>query len=275
MTDLGFMQGRLCDMVDGRIQAFPWRDWEAEFATAGRLGFGLMEWTLDLERLHENPLMTDAGRARIRALSAEHGVRVGSLTGDCFMQGPFYKDADRAARLAELRAVVEASAAVGISKVVFPLVDHGRLETREQEDDLVATLAPMAPWLDGLGVQLVFESDFPPTELARFIARLPGAFGVNYDSGNSASLGYDPTEELAAYGDRVLNVHVKDRVLGGTTVPLGTGNLDWPKVVAGLRAAGYAGPLILQTARAADGDHAGALCRHRTFVMEGLDGPRA
>ena len=35
---------------------------------------------------------------------------------------------------------------------------------------------------------------------------------VNYDSGNSASLGYDPTDEFAAYGERVGSVHIKDRV---------------------------------------------------------------
>ena len=44
------------------------------------------------------------------------------------------------------------------------------------------------------------------------------------DIGNSASLGLNPLDEFEAFGDRILNVHVKDRVLGGTTVPLGLGN---------------------------------------------------
>mgnify|MGYP000964025225 FL=1 len=57
--DIGFMQGRLCDRVDGKIQAFPWRDWEIEFPAAERLGIGLMEWTLDQDRLYESPVMTD------------------------------------------------------------------------------------------------------------------------------------------------------------------------------------------------------------------------
>src|SRR3546814_5788968 len=42
VMDIGFMQGRLCDRVDGMIQAFPWQDWESEFPTAHRLGIGLM-----------------------------------------------------------------------------------------------------------------------------------------------------------------------------------------------------------------------------------------
>ena len=65
---IGFMQGRLCDRVDGKIQAFPWRDWELEFPRAQALDLRLMEWTLDQDRLHENPLLTAAGQARIRCV---------------------------------------------------------------------------------------------------------------------------------------------------------------------------------------------------------------
>ncbi|MFO0448318.1 MAG: sugar phosphate isomerase/epimerase family protein, partial [Pseudomonadota bacterium] len=109
-------------------------------------------------------------------------------------------------------------------------------------------------------VRVVFECDYEPDRLAGFIARLPAdSFGINYDIGNSAALGYDCDAEIAAYGERILNVHVKDRVLGGTTVPLGTGNADLPRAIRTLVRAGYRGAYVLQTARAADGDHAGAL----------------
>jgi hexulose-6-phosphate isomerase len=101
--------------------------------------------------------------------------------------------------------------------------------------------------------------------------RLPlGVFGVNYDIGNSASLGFNPKEEIQAYGPRILNVHVKDRRMGGTTVPLGTGNADFPTVFRALRRAGYRGDFILQTARAEDGDHAGALRRYREMTRRWL-----
>ena len=42
---------------------------------------------------------------------------------------------------------------------------------------------------------------------------------VNYDSGNSAALGYRPFDEFAAYGDRVGSFHIKDRLLGGGRSP--------------------------------------------------------
>lgn len=265
------MQGRLSPLVGERIQAFPWPSWREEFAIAGRSGFRLMEWTLDQDRLHENPLLTSGGQAEIRALCRAHGVSVPSLTGDCFMQAPFWKSADDA-REGDFLAVADAGAALGISIIVVPLVDNGRLETPAQEDALIATLQRHAPRLADRGLRVLFESDFGPLQLRTFIDRLdPAVFGINYDTGNSAALGFDPGEELAAYGDRVANVHIKDRLRGGTTVPLGSGAADFDAVFSQLARLDYQGNFILQTARAAGGDHAGVLSGYRDAVVRMLE----
>jgi hexulose-6-phosphate isomerase len=87
---IGFMQGRLSPQIDGKIQAFPWPYWRDEFPLARDLGFTRLEWTLDHDDLAANPLMTAEGQAEILALSAAHGVAVSSITGDCFMQAPFW-----------------------------------------------------------------------------------------------------------------------------------------------------------------------------------------
>jgi len=265
------MQGRLSPLVDGKIQAFPAACWQAEFATAQRNEFSLMEWTLDQDGLYENPLLMTSGQAEIRELRRAHGIAISSLTGDCFMQSPFWKaqGTTREALLQDFRAVAKACNAVGIVMMVVPLVDNGRITNPEQEDLLVDILQQESAFLAALGVKVVFESDFGPDQLARFMARLdPARFGVNYDIGNSAGLGMDPAAEIAAYGERILNVHIKDRVLGGTTVPLGTGNAQFDQVFEALARAGYQGAYILQTARAADGRHAEVLCRYRDMALE-------
>lgn len=267
---IGLMQGRLSPLVDGRIQAFPWSCWRDEFAAAERHQFRRMEWTLDQDRLYENPLLTPAGQAEIMHLRQKHGVEIASLTGDCFMQSPFWKTggSECIELQNDFRAVARACSTVGISMMVLPLVDSGRLETSAEEDVLVDFLQGEAKLLNELRVKVVFESDFAPIELTRFIDRLdPILFGVNYDIGNSASLGMNPAEEIGAYGHRILNVHIKDRMLGGTTVPLGTGSADFKAVFAGLARAAYAGSYILQAARAADGDHATVLCRYRDMAI--------
>jgi L-ribulose-5-phosphate 3-epimerase len=266
---IGFMQGRLSPLVGGRIQAFPWASWAEEFPLAERHGFHLMEWTLDQERLYQNPLLTPEGQARIRSLCERHHLAIPSLTGDCFMQAPFWKvrAAEREQLQRDFCAIAQGCAAVGISIVVVPLVDNGRLDSEEEREALVAFLNGRAAFLAERGLRVVFESDYAPAELAAFIACFPpGVFGINYDIGNSAALGFDPAAELDAYGHRVMNVHIKDRVLGGTTVPLGTGNADFNVVFAELARIGYGGNYILQTARAADGDHAAALVRYRDMA---------
>lgn len=271
MTDIGFMQGRLSPPVDGRIQAFPWEKWREEFPAAQGLGIHLMEWTLDHDRLSENPLMTREGQDEIRRLSQEHNVRVVSLTGDIFMQMPFWRvhGAERDRRLVEFEAVARACAAIGIKFIVVPLVDNGAMVNADEEGAVIEEFGKRADWLRGQGLAVVFECDYPPKKLADFIAQFPkGVFGINYDIGNSAALGYESAEELAAYFPRVLNVHVKDRKLGGTTVPLGTGNAKLAQTIGDLVRRGYRGFYILQTARAADGNHAGMLAKYRDMTAE-------
>lgn len=264
------MQGRLSPQVDGKIQTFPWSHWQSEFQTAAAIGIPLMEWTLDQDRLYENPLMTEVGCQEIIKLKQQHGLAVPSLTGDCFMQAPFWKLAmERDALLRDLRAIIHAAATVGISFLLIPLVDSGRLENTTQEDDLRAGLASVELDLKEQGVRITFESDFPPERLALFIDGFdPKYYGLTFDIGNSASLGYNFEDEIAAYGSRIVNVHVKDRLLGGTTVPLGTGNAKLPKTIAALEHAGYRGNYILQTARAAYGNHTETL-RHYKNMVEG------
>jgi hexulose-6-phosphate isomerase len=269
VNQIGFMQGRLSPQVDGRIQAFPWTHWRDEFPLASRLGFPLMEWTLDADRLYENPFMTADGRAEVRRLTDGCRVAVRSLTGDFLMQAPPFTGgtAERNLRLQTLRAVVAASAELNVGIVVWPLVDDGRLASDADADAVVGILRELAPLLRATGVRVAFESDFAPGALARFIDRFEADIaGINYDSGNSAALGFDSAEEWRAYGDRVINVHVKDRVRNGGTVPLGAGAADFRLLSAEMDRAGYRGDYILQVARAQDGDHGRALTRARDFV---------
>jgi L-ribulose-5-phosphate 3-epimerase len=271
---VGFMQGRLSALVDGKIQAFPWSEWREEFPRAKALGLGRMEWTIDQERLRENPLTTDVGRGEILRLSLQNAVEIPSLTGDCFMQAPFWKAAGRAreALVSDLDLVLASSAALGIEFVVIPLVDNGKIETPEQAEVLLGALLDRSESLSKENLKIVFESDLPPAELAQFIAKFPrDVFGVNYDIGNSAALGFDCRDEIAAYAPRILNVHVKDRIRGGTTVPLGTGAAEIVKAIRLIESSGYSGQYILQTARATDGDHAGALTRYRDMAVRWIE----
>ena len=207
------MQGRLSPQIDGRIQAFPWRHWESEFEIAAEIGFKVIEWAIDYERLYENPLITNGGRARINALAQQYDVTVASLTGNCFMQTPFWKTSGH--ELSQLKddliAVAKACPLIGSSLMVVPLVDNGRLDNRHQEDVLVSTLEGYTDLFSDLGLRVALESDYAPADLVRLLDRLDQTvFGINYDIGNSAALGFNCTEEFAAYGEKITDVHIKE-----------------------------------------------------------------
>lgn len=256
---IGFMQGRLSPLVDGKIQAFPWEHWRQEFLSSKSLDIHLMEWTLDQDHLYENPLMTEAGRSEIRVLCANNRVRIPSLTGDCFMQAPFWKaSGDTRVQLErDFIAITQSCYRVGISILVVPLVDSGGLDNIDQENQLIQFFEAKENYFSSCNIQIAFESDYSPKELSRFIKKLnPAVFGINYDIGNSAALGFNVMEEFCEYGERIINVHVKDRILGGTTVPLGSGNADFSLVFSELSKIQYKGNFILQTARAVGDEHA-------------------
>jgi hexulose-6-phosphate isomerase len=270
MARIGFMQGRLSPQIDGKIQAFPWGLWEMEFLIGGEAHFELIEWTLDAEKLHENPLLLRSGQKRLQEMKQLSGVDVFSLTGDCFMQTPFWKTSgtQRLYLIQSFQNILEACAKSGIRLVVVPLVDNGRLENDAQRQSLLDGLLPISPWLAEQGIVIVFESDFPPMDLANLMTDFPQTtFGINYDIGNSAALGFDPQVEIRAYGDRIRNVHVKDRLLWGKTVPLGAGAANFSCVFRELSRVRYRGDFILQTARAPDGRHLNTLIHYREMVL--------
>lgn len=265
MKSIGFMQGRLSDVIGGVIQEFPWKSWREEFVIANEIGIHTMEWTLDQKDLYLNPLMTEEGREEIFRLSRQWSISIPSLTGDCFMQHPFWKSEGKKQEklVVDFENIVQACGALKIGIIVIPLVDNGSLENLEQENALTHILEKYTPLLKKLNLRIAFESDFSPEELGRFVDRLePNVFGINYDIGNSAGLGFIPDNEFHCYGQRVINVHVKDRPLGMTTVPLGSGDADFESVFKHLAFHDYKGNYILQTARDIKGQHAKVLTKY-------------
>jgi len=273
-SKIGYIQGRLVDQIDGKIQAFPEKTWRDEFPIAKRVGLGLIEWTLDDHQLKKNPFCTSFGQKEILTLSHQFSIGMDSVTGDCFMQAPFWKStgSEQAQLLSKLDLVIQSCLALKVKYIVVPLVDNGHLENAKQHNELYRLLMDRIEMLRISGVCIAFESDFPPDKLRDFISTYPAdCFGVNYDIGNSASLGFDPEKEMNAYAPRIINVHVKDRKLGGTTVPLGSGAAKVKEVFNGLKDVQYRGNFILQTARAVNCSHEEALVRNLAWTIEKLE----
>jgi L-ribulose-5-phosphate 3-epimerase len=269
MAIIGIMQGRLGPPTEGRFQSFPRETWAEEFGRARAAGLDRIEWIYDTYGADVNPLAADPGIERMRTLSAEHGVAVGSLCADYFLDRPLLRtdEAERVELLRILAWLFGRCEAAGIEHMVMPFVDASRIETDAEGDEVVALLGPALEWAGGAGVELHLETSLPPARFAALLDRLPHPMlKANYDSGNSASLGYSPRQEFAAYGPRVGSIHIKDRIRGGGTVPLGTGDADFPALFEAIRRVGYPGAYILQVARGEPGDEVGWSARNREWL---------
>jgi hexulose-6-phosphate isomerase len=182
------------------------------------------------------------------------------------MENPPWKS-DSEQLFACVESILIGMAEIGAKILVIPLVDNSSLGDSNEFSQVVHFFRRLSTLLLTNDLKIAFETDLGPKAFADFLSNFDKeSFGVNYDIGNSASFGFNPTEEFAAVGSRILNVHVKDRMLGGTTVPLGTGNADFPTVFRCLNDHGYVGNLIMQTARAQDGKHAEVLAIYREQI---------
>lgn len=266
---IGVMQGRLSPPEDGRHQCFPRTRWRDEFPLAALAGLAAIEWIWDAQGADVNPLARDDGVREIRTLSERHGVPVRSVCADYFMTFPMVRASveDLAGRRAEFAWLINRCSLAGIGRIVLPVLDASRIETAEDQDNLIAALNFVLPVAERVGVGLHLETSLAPGPFAALLAELPHPLvKVNYDSGNSASLGYRPADEFRAYGSRMGSIHIKDRIRGGATVPLGSGNADFAALARLLREARFSGDFVLEAARGEPGDEV-AWCRaNREFA---------
>lgn len=273
MTRIGIMEGRLFPPEAGRFQSFPREHWAEEFDLAAKAGLDCIEWIYDIYGADVNPLATTAGIERMKSLSEQHGVQVLSLCADYFMDKPLVRasPAELDVRLATLEWLMGRCQLLGMNRIVVPFVDASRIDTEVEFDSVCSVLAGILPVAEETSIELHLETSLPPKRFAELLARLPHPMiKANYDSGNSSSLGYKPQDEFAAYGGRVGSVHIKDRLLGGSTVPLGKGDADFPALVEGLKSAGYAGDFILQVVRETAGNEVNWARQNRDFVQKNL-----
>jgi hexulose-6-phosphate isomerase len=268
---IGFIQGRLSELVNNRIQLFPVKSWKAELIEASRNEIRTLEWTIDSETITENPLILPESIPEVIENINYFNIRIPSVTCDYFMEKPPWQESARDLEDI-LTKIMIGMRLLNSTKLVIPLVDNSSLSENRYKTSIVNFFEQMNPKIIENNIQICFESDFSPKNLADFIDEFPSYnYGINYDIGNSASLGYLPHEEFEMYGNRIINVHVKDRLLHGKSVPLGEGSADFETVFKCLKSIKYDGNYILQTARDAAGHHLSALLKYRSMVVNWIN----
>ena len=262
MSRIGIMQGRLLPPEGNVLQRFPSSGWAEEFGLAALVPFEYIEWIYDSYGAEVNPLMNNAVISQLRSLIDTTGVAVRSVCADYFMDYPLLRCQDSAEVLWRL---LDRCQSLGVQRLVLPFVDHSAIRPHEF-DPAIEFLHLASTRAAEAGLELHLEMSLLPYDFAELLRQLPETVMVNYDSGNSASLGYRVEDEFAAIGTRVGSVHIKDRILGAGTVPLGTGNADFNTLFEHLRKVHYRGDFTLQVARGAEGDEVNWSRQNRAFL---------
>jgi hexulose-6-phosphate isomerase len=259
------MQGRLLPPEGGTLQCFPRSRWADEFDLAAMVPLEYIEWIVDSYGKEDNPLTTSGGIQRLKSLMDSTGVAIRSICADYFMEYPLVRCKES---MDLLLLLLDRCNAIGAQRIVLPFVDNSAIAANEFGPvvDILQTAAARA---SQAGIELHVETSLPPASIPKLLRQLPeSTVKINYDSGNSASLGYAVGEEFAATSGLRGSVHIKDRVCGGGTVSLGRGDADFAALFDNLRGISYRGDFTLQVARGKDGDEVN-WARHNLDFLRG------
>lgn len=272
--NIGIMQGRLTPMKGRGIQFFPFDCWREEFSIAREIGIDEIEFIFDYDNYQENPLWTQQGAQELQGIVRSTDVHVNAVCFDYFMRRAFFKSNHQDEMKKEnkriMEHVIEKMRELNIPLIEIPLVDDSSLKTREEKERFAEFIQETAG--KETAIRFGLETDLPPSEFAEYLDYIGMRnVGANYDSGNSSGLGYDHYEEVTVLRERIYNVHVKDRVLHGGTMQLGTGSANFEKLFQGLKEINYAGNFILQAARGEEGREKENIKMQMDFVKEYIE----
>lgn len=256
MNPIGIMQGRLLPKYHNRYQAHPVGYWQDEFPKAEELGLNCIEFILDFNDAEINPLLRSDGPEEIQRLSEQTGIKVYTVCADYFMEAPLQHANEAVATRSQsvLRRLLTQGKIFGLRDIIIPCIGQSTLRSTAVQDCFMERFLPLVEEAESAGINLSLETDLAPVPFAELLARFDShRVTVNYDTGNSAALGFDPVEELSCYGKRISDIHIKDRVLGGGSVVLGDGDTQFERFFAALRPLCFKGPFIMQAYRDDEG----------------------
>ncbi len=269
---IGFLQGRLTPSLGRGIQFFPEKpgEWEAEFPKAQAAGLSAAEILVRPQQLKEHPLMSPGGRECIRKLADTYALQIGSVHA-FYSREKTYADT--------LQTITESSHSLGASVILLSFFKERSLSPQYDQtwEDAFRSIEPSAHFARAHGIRFGIEAELPADVLCTFLEKseMGDVIGVYYDIGNQFACGLPVAEEIRFLGNRIVGVHVKDRLRNdplrsgneSASVPLGHGCADFTNALRALRDVDYARPLIIQGARTTDGEEVVLHRTYRTYIQ--------
>ena len=258
---------------------------DAALARVKAMGFGLCQLSGG-----KPELFTADHAARIRELTARHGIRVSALGCSWggarewdLVRGPLtiglVPPAYRAEGIRALKQGADFACEIGVPNVIC---HAGFIPNNPNDPDyggVVCALREVARHFRERDRWFLFETGTEtPVTLLRTIEDIESdRVGINLDPANLIMYGMgNPIDALDVVGRFVRHVHGKDGLCPtsgrklGREMPLGRGKVNVPAFIAGLKAIGYDGPIIIEREIAGPQQEADILAAKR--LLESLIG---
>lgn len=210
--------------------------------------------------------LDEATATALRSAAAQHGIEISTIWAGLpgrhvwdFLEGPttigLVPEGTRAERLAVLKRSADFARQVGAPSITTHVGFIPENPSDPNYPPVVEALREIALYCAGLGLGFWFETgQETPITLLRTIHDI-GAdnLGINLDPANLLMYGRaNPVDALDVFGSYVRGVHAKDgeyptngRQLG-VEKPLGEGRVNFPALLAKLKALGFAGALTIE-----------------------------
>lgn len=242
LVQLGIMQGRFSKKDGFFPQRFPWNDWEKEFEVCEQAGLQCIEWMFNYEGSEINPVVTTTGQEIIAHLAKTTGVKVRSVCANYFMETGLY-DFET---LQVAKSLVLHMEKAAIEQLIVPVFNKCKPKNAEEYELLKKQVGQLADFAEQHNVRVGIEEEWEIGQVLDFL-QTSELLGVCYDLGNAAGLGKNSVDEINCLGDRIIDVHLKDKRLGGSSVMLGEGEVDFSNCFKVLEEVSYKGPYIFES----------------------------
>ena len=246
INELGIVQGRLIQAPKGCLQWFPQEYWENEFFLASALGINFIEFIAERHHNEKNPIWTDEGIKKIKALAQRNRLSIHALCNDYII------DHSLTAKLAVIEQnmeLISRAKLLGVNKLILPLFEESELTENNMEmyKDYLSDIGSAA---HENNILVCIETNLNGKSLLKLFEILdhPNIKCV-FDTGNRIAFGHDIYSDIELLNERIKHVHIKDKNRQNENVLLGTGDVNFNKVFESLSKIGYTGPFTFETTR--------------------------
>tara|TARA_R110002020_G_scaffold423996_7_gene633155 strand:- start:1229 stop:1996 length:768 start_codon:yes stop_codon:yes gene_type:complete len=246
----GIIQGRLTPPHKG-FQECP-KDWTREFDLLESLSLTHIEWIVTKKHFKENPIFhEDVSKYNVNSICADNLVDAKFNKKEYFFQN--------------MVPICNTAINNEIKNITIPLLEESSVTHNMVRKQVCSYLKELSEMYKDLSFSI--EAELEPDKLDEII-NINDNFMITYDTGNVTSFGLNHEEYIYRFGDKINNVHLKDRTFDAKTVFPLMGDTDFKQIFKYLNKINYDGVFTLQTARGPTGQEINTITKHKSIFEE-------